>query len=413
MTRFRLRHLVAISLGFLLGDGARASQAAGMGTLLDCYWTLARDSLYDAEAARRHFTDAAHESLWTRAQSANDLDELAEILNPFLQRLGMSHLYLLTPSELAYYIYGGFYAPHNIDTLAIAHIGVQCTRELTGWRVRSVLEGYPAERAGLRRGDLLVAADGRPFHPIRSFRGGERSVLSGRRNQRAFLIALDPVVESIPRSFEKAMRNSVRDTVIHGRRIGYVHLWVCAYSPNLSAFTRIITESLGHCEGIVLDLRDGFGGGWFEYLDPFLPDRSGYATITARARAGPLGPMKPDSIPPHSSYAGRVVAIINEGSRSGKEGLADQLGRSRALLVGTTTMGAFLGGKPFRCPGERGILVVPGNGLTMDGRSIEGNGVAPHVAVEYPIEPSPPNDPQKERAFAEMLDWLEGRRRRR
>jgi carboxyl-terminal processing protease len=381
-----------------------------MGSLFDCYWTRARERIHDTERAARSFTDSTHSALRARAERAQDLDELAEILNPFFESLRVSHLHLATSSDLMFYLYAGFHSPWRLDTVEVRHIGIQGTPGPGGFVIRNVFEGYPAERAGLRRGDVLTTCNGRAFRPFGWWAEGKSSVVTVRRNGRPLTISIDPVEESIHRSFLQAMRNSVSETTIEGRRIGYIHLWTVLYPLVKQEFDRLVRDSLSDCDGIVLDLRDGFGGDWYDALDPFFEDRSEYAQVTVEDRLGTRSTHSANSIAPHPCYERPMVAIINEGTRSGKEGVAFQLKKSRrARLVGATTAGAFRGGEIYYCPGEsQAVLVVAINELWLDGVEIENVGVAPDVPLEFPVDRSIGGDPQRRRAFEEMRRMLSG-----
>lgn len=369
----------------------------------DCFWSQARDNVYDVERGRLQFTEERHDRLLERARQARDLDEFAVDFNRFLDSLQISHTRFATTTDLEFFVWGGFASMNNPDTLQLAHIGMQYARTERGWVIRNVLEGYPAERAGLRRGDLLVTANGLSFHPYHSFAPGKPSMLGVRRNGRPLVISVLPVQESIHRSMAEAVRRSVQRRRIDGKQIGYVHLWA-VYGALEESFAGCMRDSLAGCAGVVLDLRDGFGGGWTRFADAFFENRRGYPIVSGETRDHGVLRVVADSIPDHPCYRGVVVAVTNEGSRSGKEGLAYQLRKAgRARLVGTTTAGAFRGGTSFNCPGEyEALLILAINALTLDGQVLEGVGVEPDVRVEYPLDRTSETDPQRERAFVEM-----------
>ena len=98
-----------------------------------------------------------------------------------------------------------------------------------------------------------------------------------------------------------------------------------------------------------------------------------------------------------------MVALINEGTRSAKEGMAFQFKKSRrARLVGTATTGAFMGASFTFGRGDGYVLAIAATRLLLDGVQLEGVGVAPDVAVAYPLDRSLDRDPQLERAVEEI-----------
>jgi len=229
-------------------------------------------------------------------------------------------------------------------------------------------------------------------------------VLTLRRNGKLLVQEVKPVGESFHESLLEATQRSVRRLDVEGRRVGYVHLWSCTGRQGIGAFTRIIRDSLAHMDGVILDLRDGYGGAWFEYLDPFFKDRREFAVITARHQSGDPIAIPPKVVIPHPWFRGPLVAIVNEGTRSGKEGMAYQLKKTgRARLVGSRTAGAFSGGKTILPAGQSSyVLYVAYTWLLLDGEALEGRGVVPDIEVPYPLGRSVEGDPQLERAIEEM-----------
>jgi len=398
---------LALATALLAATESRAFDAA---STFDRVWTDARDHIYDGMLAERFFNQEDRSRLREGLRLAPDVATLADSINRFLEQIHVSHLHMFTADDLEFYVYSSTWSRRPLDTLEVPHIGIQWARRGESCVIRGVLEGYPAAKAGLRRGDVIVSAGGRPFHPSRSFANGEAQVLTVRRGLRDLLLQVRPIREAPTRSLLQAMRSSTRQLQVGSHRVGYIHLWTCLSPPIEDEFARLIRDSLGTSEGIVLDLRDGIGGGWFGFLDPFFPDRRGYAEVTGTGRSGVVQEVRPDSLAPHPFFAGPMVVLINEGTRSGKEAIAFQMKESkRARLVGATTAGAFLGGQFYAGPGGDYILVVPLNHLLLGGQDLEGQGVVPDVEVSFPLEAHPPVDPQLERGLVELRGMLGGR----
>jgi len=78
----------------------------------------------------------------------------------------------------------------------------------------------------------------------------------------------------------------------------------------------------------------------------------------------------------------------------------------RAVLVGSTTAGAFTGGSNAFRAGF--VLFYPYNGpILLDDQRLEGVGVAPDVRVDDPVERPGKGDPQLERGIEEMRTLLD------
>jgi carboxyl-terminal processing protease len=388
--------------------GAARSPAFDASATLDRVWADARDHLFDSALAERFFGEEDRLRSKESWRSAPDVAALADSVNRYFDHVPVSHLHMVTADDLEFYVYGSTWSPRRLDTLEVPHIGIQWARRDDAYVIRGTLEGYPAESAGLRRGDVIVSAGGRPFHPIRSFAGGGAQVLTVRRGLHDLVVRIQPVREAPIRSLLEAMRNSTRRIDVGPHHVGYIHLWTCLSPLIEEEFARLVRDSLGTCDGIILDLRDGIGGGWTGFLDPFFPDRRGYAEATVRGRSGRVLTVRPDSLAPHPFFAGPMVALINEGTRSGKEAIAFEMKQSkRARLVGVTTTGAFRGGQFYPGPGY--ILMVPLNHLLLGGQDLEGRGVVPDVESSFPLEAHAPGDPQLERGLVEMRGMLDGR----
>lgn len=406
MTMRRSVLVVGLFLAWVCGSGP--AWAEPMVEVFESVWAEARSNIYPGDRAAL-FTDDQHAALLAKARAATTPDELAAIVNPFLERLHVSHTRFYTDSDLEYYMFGSLFTTHCIDRPKVAHIGAQFAPSPNGYYVRTVLDGYPAARAGLRRGDLVVTADDAPFLPVRSFTGRKTVRLQIRRAGATRTVDVVPVVESFHLSLERATNNSVRILQPRGPggpAIGYLHLWSGTHEKILADFTAAVTGPLAGVDGLILDLRDGFGGAWQDYLDPFYPDRRTYFVATRIDRTGQREVIPNEAVPPHAFYAGPMVVLINEGVRSGKEALAFQFKKThRATLVGAQTAGFFVGGRGFFVDRPRGwLLYLSSLGLLLDGQDLEGCGVSPDVAVPWPWTVSRATDPQFDCALERMME---------
>lgn len=100
-----------------------------------------------------------------------------------LDELNTSHTHFYTPEDPAYYqLLGIFFTliPETRQWLEdylpdhkpqYSGIGIFTVQRDDGAFVKAVLDGSPAEAAGVLVGDRLVSVDGQSFHPINSFSG--------------------------------------------------------------------------------------------------------------------------------------------------------------------------------------------------------------------------------------------------
>lgn len=217
-------------------------------------------------------------------------------------------------------------------------------------------------------------------------------------------LRIDAISENPNYSFYKAMLHSKRTYRIKGKKVGYIHLWSGTHKNILSMFKKIIDSEFHDNDGIILDLRGGFGGAWYDYLDPFFPDRKNFFEYTWIDREGQSVLHKPEIKTNESYFSGPMVVLINEGVRSGKEALAYQLKKSnRATLIGTKTKGAFSAGRGIFNKGKQPFFLYLATAeLLLDGNKIEGVGISPNIQIAYPLHKYTAIDPQLEAALLEI-----------
>jgi carboxyl-terminal processing protease len=285
----------------------------------------------------------------------------------------------------------------------VAHdgIGVFWKQVEAEWFVGGVFVGGPAEKAGLKVGDRILAADDQPFSPVDSFAGRAGKPVS-LQIQRARGAAPMPAVVT-PQStrpqeeLRQATADSWRILEHKGRRIAYIHMWSWAtiefQKVLLDAIARSNTEGV---DGFVLDVRDGWGGASGNYLGIFWRD---VPLLESVARDGKVQTFDQQIRKP-------AVLLVNGGTRSGKETIAYGAKKhGMARLVGERTAGAYVAGGPF-CLSDGSLLVLAMSDARVDGERLEGRGVAPDIEVPFDFRYTAGKDVQLTRA----LDLLSGPR---
>ena len=239
-------------------------------------------------------------------------------------------------------------------------------------RVAAVLDGSPAAGAGLRAGDVLVSVDGRPYHGLTQF-GPTPARIGYRRQDVSATVTVTPTAQTPLDLMLAATEKSVRVIPLpDGQRVGYVHLWCMGDFRFQAALEGLVLGRLHDTDGLVLDLRQGYGGSPAGYADPFfLPDFE----VSVRFR------QTPPPVTRHEGYGKPLVVIVDHGTRSAKEWLAWTLQESkRATLVGQRTAGAVLGLRVFPI-GPKFLLELAIEDLTLSGVHLEGHGVDPDISL--------------------------------
>lgn len=395
---------------FALADSSDKNTASTK--IFDIFWQESKANIYPKELVHEFFTETSYQTLKKEAEMASNIYELTPIFNDFLQKLGVSHTHFFDDHSIDFYMFRSIFLTRDISIPEANHIGAQYSIVDSKYVVREVLDGYPSALAGLRRGDILLKANGKPFHPYKSFNPvGKNINLMFLRNEKQISLKIDAVTENPNLSFYNAMIQSTHTYKTGKQKVGYVHLWSGTHKNILKKFKEIIETEFHDVDGIILDLRGGFGGTWYEYLDPFFPDRNDFFEYTWITRDGEEKLNKPQLQANEIHFSGPMVVLINEGVRSGKEALAYQFKKSnRAILIGTNTKGAFTVGRGIFNEEELPYFLYLATGeLLLDGTRVEGFGISPNILVPYSLQDSVSEDPQLNKAMMEMTKSIKNK----
>ncbi len=271
------------------------------------------------------------------------------------------------------------------------------------------LPDTPAERAGLRSGDIIVAVEDRPVEGlsldevIEQVRGPKGTAVRIRIQQAETNRIVD----------HRIVRDEIKNATVLSEvledRIARVRItqFVQTTGENLeSALDQLLDQRV---RGIVLDLRNNPGGLLrvvvsvaSQFLDDGLvlyeTDADGKRTDHPVTGGG-----KVRRVP--------MVALVNGGSASGAEVVAGALqDRGRAPIIGTTTFGKGVVNTPVRLSDGSGLVITTARWFTPSGRQIGQVGIAPDIVVPRTAEDiAAGRDPQLERALAELRAAIEKR----
>jgi carboxyl-terminal processing protease len=284
----------------------------------------------------------------------------------------------------------------QVTNPSFSGIGVTVRPERNGpLTIESVIRGTPAAHAGLRRGDRIVAVDGRS--------------LAGRPSTASIaLIKGEPgtkVALTISRDGRRSTRRIARAQVTQpvvagrmvtwrGRRYGVVVF--TSFTEGSGAQVRAAVERvIGHgADGILLDLRGNGGGLLNEAVDVasiFIPDGTIVST-DGRARARHVytatGGAIRRSVP--------LVVLVDRGTASSAEIVTGALqDRHRAEVVGTNTYGKGVFQEIRDLPNGGALDLTVGQYFLPSGRNIGGRGVAEGRGIAPDVQAS--DDPETTR----------------
>ena len=283
-------------------------------------------------------------------------------------------------------------------------IGVTVQPDARGLEIVSVYEKTPARRAGLRSGDVIIAAGGTSLagKPEETATGlirgkpGTSVQLRIRRGERTFekrvprdRIAI-PVVEASRRTRG-------------GERYAVVRLDTFSSGAHAELYAQLRKAEKEKVSGIVFDLR-GNGGGLVDearlVASAFLAEGK---IVTTRGRTVPERVYRATGKPVVPKVP--MVVLVDRGSASAAEIVAGALqDRKRAQLVGQRTFGKGVFQEIVEMPGGGALDITVGQYFLPSGRNIggrgvrQGTGLVPDVRVKD--DPRTERDEQLDRAFA-------------
>ena len=243
------------------------------------------------------------------------------------------------------------------------------------------LKGSPAEAAGLRSGDLILAVNGESIeglslleavNKIRGPKGSEVRLLV-RHLGEVEEVELTVLRDTIPLE-SVLVRSRPEDRFAHIRLTTFF-----ADTPQKLA-AAILDEQANGAEGLILDVRDNPGGllnSVVAVVSMFIEDGLVLYEIDSAGRRSEHSVRAPgqfSDIP--------LVVLTNEGSASASEIVAGALqDHERAPIVGAKTFGKGSVNILRRLSNGGGLYLTFAKWYTPNGRLIEGNGIEPDHEV--------------------------------
>lgn len=272
-------------------------------------------------------------------------------------------------------------------------------------RIVDIFEDGPAEQAGLKGGDRVIAVDGESivgdplYEAIGKIRGPAGSEVSLTVEREG---SPEPFTVTVVRA---RLEIPIVESEMREDDVGYI--WLREFSATANSSLEEHLEALLEQDpaGVVLDLRQN-PGGWLDQAidvaDLFLGDNlvaverfSDGTEREFRADDGDIG----EDIP--------LVVLVNNGTASASEIVAGALqDHGRAPLIGVPTFGKGSVQRPFELSDGSELRVTVALWFTPADQPIEGEGLTPDVEIPWPEEQrgeDPESDPQLRRAVEYLL----------
>jgi carboxyl-terminal processing protease len=323
-----------------------------------------------------------------RIDRASTVGAFSREVNRLLNEYGISHIDLVTPNMAQRQ------REDSMVGIGIRHSGMS-GGPIT---IDQIIKGGPAEKAGLRAGDIIQAVDGAPLGNVAMLRGeeGSKIVLEVKRGEDVFNLEVTRAKFSTRDPAELVKINDETAMLV---------------LPTFDrGYDRVAMETLfreaAQYKSLIIDLRGNGGGAvtnLYHFLGMLLPRGVEFGTSVnkevaeeyQRATGGdPADVVKVaqwhqrkwtvrrNAVPP---FAGRVAVLINRASASASEIATAALVEVRdppAITVGTRSAGAVLVANDVSMPEGFRMRVPVSDYVTIKGRRLEGNPWVAQIQVQ-------------------------------
>ena len=306
------------------------------------------------------------------------------------------HTRFLTPEERT----------QNEEGLSGTYVGIGVQLEAEGDEVvvATPIQDSPADRAGIRSGDVLIAVNGE------SVRGEDISEIVERvKGPEGTAVRLTVLRGEEERKFDLE-RAEIQSPVVSWTMIGdtdVAHVFLSSFSNESAGELRGAFEEarLAGARRFVLDLRNNPGGRLDQAVEMagYFLEPGSVAYVRKEASDG-REEVEVEGEPGLTDAP--LAVLINEGSASSSEILAGALrDNGRAIVIGETTFGTGTVLSEFVLRDGSSILLGVAEWLTPKGDFIRETGIAPDVEVKLgegaePLAPQEVRNLSREEALA-------------
>lgn len=364
------RTLLVLSIGLILG----VTLAIGQGVLAEKERSKAMGALPLDEL--RSFTEVFARIKKDYVEPVSDKTLLENAIRGMLSGLDPHSSYLDPESfkELQVGTTGEF-----------GGLGIEVGMEDGFVKVISPIDDTPAERAGVKAGDLIIRLDEKPVKGMTLHDAVK--LMRGK-------VGTDIKLTIIREGEEKPLTITItRDTIkvksVRARSLddGFGYLRISQFQSHTGenmaeAIDKLKKENNGKLKGLVLDLRNNPGGvlnAAVEVSDAFLD--KGLIVYTQGRIAD--SEMKFNATPRTLLDGAPLVVLVNGGSASASEIVSGALqDHKRAVILGTRTFGKGSVQTILPLSDDTALKLTTARYYTPSGRSIQAEGIEPDITLD-------------------------------
>ncbi len=267
------------------------------------------------------------------------------------------------------------------------------------WTFREIVKDSPAERAGLRADDRLLAVNGKSATSL-SLDGVVRLLEGPAGSSVKLLVSSSGVKGEIELIREKILMETLRKTYVMPERVGYIRCLDFSDKTAPGILQAVRKMELEDIRGLALDLRGNAGGIFDAAIDTaklFLKKDQAIVSTRGRVpeddqvyRAAEDGPLADLSL----------VILVDRMTASAAEILSGALQENkRAVLVGEKTYGKASIQSVFPLEDGSALRLTTAFYHTPSGKLIQKNGIEPDIKIAALSGTGHQNDQPLERAL--------------
>ncbi len=288
--------------------------------------------------------------------------------------------------------HSSYITPDRFDDMLISSsgeyggLGMEVTMEEGVVKVVAPFDGTPAKKAGIKSGDYLTAVDGVSLlglslndavDKMRGNPGEPITVTVVRKGEDPRDIPMvREIIERIP------VRWEIKDGIGYLRISQFNEKTTTSFTTSVAAIKK---ELGGKVPGVILDLRGNPGGLLDQSIFVSSAFLDGGEVVSTRGRRD----IDTKSFNAEDGQLLKnipVIVLIDGASASASEIVAGALqDRNRGLVLGLTTFGkgSVQSVIPLRNGRDGALKLTTSRYYTPAGRSIQGTGITPDIAVSY------------------------------
>ena len=306
------------------------------------------------------------------------------------------------------YISPEMFSIENEDYLGeFQGIGAEVEMRRDGFlMIRAPMPGSPAEKAGLKPGDVVLAVDGVSIEGLSLLEAV--ALIRGPKDSPVILLVkhlteTEPVEIEVIRGVIPLVSVVLRSEP--GAEIAHIRLVQFFPDTAQQLFEMIEEQRDAGAKGLILDVRNNVGGLLSSTVNVASVFLDGDGTVVYEVDGhGRRKDWMATDVP---SVNIPMVLLVNEFSASASEVLAGALqDYERATIIGATTYGkaAVNVFRPLNNGG--GLYITYGKWFTPTGRSLHDKGVTPDIQV-LAVDPRDADVKQLEKAFEVLAEMIQ------